>query len=151
MRFYRRADDAVLEIRRPLIRFFLLGPFYLLWLRLWREATVVGIGVAALVHGAMVLTRSATGVSGGLDVGRAFAAIDTLRAATSRGVQADETFRQLFAMLLPYYAAALTLLCAMAVLTAVFPYYLGWCLARRGWEPLDEDTVEPESLPIHGF
>ena len=150
MRFYRRADDAVLYIPNPRVRFFLLGPLYLLWLRLWKEAALTAVGVWGLVHGAIVLTRALTGVSTRLTLESAFAAIDALQDAAKTGVSADVAFRNLFESLLPFVVASATLLGVMTVLTALLPRYLEWRFAGRGWRPLDEAGVEQAS-PIYGI
>lgn len=150
MRFYRRADDAVLEIRNPRVRFFLLGPFYLLWLRLWKEAVILAAGVYTLVHGSALLTRVLGNFSGGIDLESAFAAIDALQAVGYGGATADAAFRQLISAVLPLSVAAFTLLATMTVLTTFLPAYLTWRFRRRGWEPLSQEPTIPDS-PIYGY
>jgi hypothetical protein len=120
IRYRRLTDDRVLELRSPRLLFFLLGPFYLLWLRLWQEAVAFGVGAWLLVHASMELARSAIGSSRPLEPRAAFAAFDSIRAGAARGVPSDQAFQDLMAMLLPYYAAG-ALLALMGTHSAVPP------------------------------
>ena len=141
MRFYRAADDSTLELRHPRSWVFLFGPFYLLWLKLWAEAVVVAVVVWAVTHWAAVLTRNATGMRSALDIQRAWAALDVIRAAGGRTPAADQAFRELVAMTLPVYAAGFALLGTMVVVSVLFPRYLRWRFGLRGWRLVTEGTA----------
>lgn len=146
MRFYRPADAARLELPRARLWFFFLGPFYLLWLRLWLDAVVVAGITWALVHGTLLVTRNATGGSAEIDFDAAFATLNALQTA-GRSPQADAAFQQLMATLVPFYAAGLMLLVVMLALTSLLPRYLAWRYGRRGWRPVQGAAAQAE-MPV---
>jgi len=136
MRFRRHPDEPVLELRHTRVLFFFFGPFYLLWLHLWLDGLIIGAIVWLSVHGVLVLTRSAMGAAGGLDVQRLLAAFDAVRAGAAAGVPAESAMQELMRMLIPIYAAGFALLAWMSALTPLLPRYLRWRLARAGWRQL---------------
>jgi hypothetical protein len=142
MRFYHPASGRVLEARNPRIRFFLFGPFYLAWLRLWKEALASAAIVWIFVHGTIALTASSLGVSSGPDINAAVELLMTIHSAPMTGASADAAFQQMVAMLMPFLAGGFILLLLASLMALRLPDYLVWRYGRQGFVLLRTDEDE---------
>jgi hypothetical protein len=144
MRFYHAAKDRIVATPNARLRFFFLGPFHLLWLRLWADAAACAILIWVVVHGSMITVATWLGIAARPDLQAALRASAAVRAAADRGVPADDAFRALIEASLPFYVAGVALLLVMGVLSPLVPSYLRWRFRRLGYLELLDDDVEPE-------
>jgi hypothetical protein len=142
MRFYHPDTGAVLEARNPRVRFFLFGPFYLAWLRLWKQAVISGVVVWVIVHGAIVLTARSLGVSSRPDVNAVLDLLLTIHSAPMTGASADAAFQQMVAMLMPFLVGGFILLLLASLLALQLPDYLTRLYGRRGYVLLRTEEDE---------
>jgi hypothetical protein len=142
MRFYHPATGRVAEARYARIRFFLFGPFYLAWLRLWKEAAVTLFAAWVIVHGLIIIVARIASVPTWPDIDAAFDLLITIHSAPMTGASADAAFQQLAAMLMPFLIAGFALLLATGAVALRLPDYLRHYYASRGYVPLRTEEDE---------
>lgn len=143
MRFYDARSGRIVDVRNARLRFFFLGPFLLLWLRLWADAAACAVLIWAAVHGAVVAVASALGVSPRLDSREALRASRAVRDALERQLPADDAFARFMDASIPFYTAAIALLLVMGLLTIAWPHYLRWRFRRTGLVELSDAAPLP--------
>jgi hypothetical protein len=141
MRYYHPVTSDVVEMRRPHLHFFLLGPFYLAWLRLWIDAAVTAAAGWVVLHGTLLLAQDVSGRPVGLQ--SAIEAVGALGAAADLGQSADAALQRFIAATLPFYVAGTALLFVATMAAMWAPQFLAWRFRRMGYIPLREEAVEP--------
>ena len=136
----RPRRGRVRELPSARVRFFLFGPFYLLWQRLWIDAVVCALIIWAVVHGIVVATASMSPVNTRPSARAALDAIAAFQNAANLGIPADDAARGLVAALLPFYVSGFALILLMSVLTFYLPEYMDWRFRRQGHERLIDES-----------